>query len=62
METIGMRVTKRDGELEEIAFDKILTRIKKLGQEVNIQINYQLVECIENYSIDLLNIFVNYIS
>ena len=41
METIGMRVTKRDGELEEIAFDKILTRIKKLGQEVNIQINYQ---------------------
>ncbi len=36
-----MRVTKRDGELEEIAFDKILTRIKKLGQEANIQINYQ---------------------
>jgi ribonucleotide reductase alpha subunit len=41
METIGMRVTKRDGELEEIAFDKILLRIKKLGQEANIQINYQ---------------------
>ena len=36
-----MRVTKRDGELEEIAFDKILLRIKKLGQEANIQINYQ---------------------
>ena len=36
-----MRVIKRDGELEEIAFDKILSRIKKLGQEVGIQINYQ---------------------
>ena len=35
-----MRVTKRDGQLEDIAFDKILTRIKKLGQEANIQINY----------------------
>ena len=38
---MNMRVTKRDGQLEEIAFDKILTRIKKLGQEVNIHINYQ---------------------
>jgi len=36
-----MNVTKRNGELEEIAFDKILNRIKKLGQEANIQINYQ---------------------
>jgi len=36
-----MRVTKRNGELEEITFDKILTRIKKLGQEASIQINYQ---------------------
>jgi len=35
-----MRVTKRDGDLEDIAFDKILNRIKKIGQEVNIQINY----------------------
>jgi len=35
-----MRVTKRSGELEEIAFDKILNRVKKLGQEANIQINY----------------------
>jgi len=39
-EDIDMRVTKRDGELEDIAFDKILTRVKKLGQEANIQINY----------------------
>ena len=36
-----MRVTKRDGNLEEVAFDKILSRVKKLGQEVVIQINYQ---------------------
>jgi ribonucleoside-diphosphate reductase alpha subunit len=41
METTIMRVLKRNGELEEIAFDKILTRIKKLGQEVGININYQ---------------------
>jgi ribonucleoside-diphosphate reductase alpha chain len=38
--TNEMRVTKRDGQLEDIAFDKILSRVKKLGQEVNIQINY----------------------
>ena len=36
-----MRVTKRNGELEEVAFDKILSRVKKLGQEVGIHINYQ---------------------
>ena len=40
MEINDMRVTKRNGELEEIAFDKILTRIKKLGTEAKIQINY----------------------
>jgi ribonucleotide reductase alpha subunit len=39
--TTEMRVTKRNGQLEDIAFDKILTRIKKLGQEAKIQINYQ---------------------
>lgn len=38
--TVDMRVTKRDGQLEDIAFDKILRRIKNLGQEVNIHINY----------------------
>lgn len=44
MENYDMRVTKRNGQLEEIAFDKILTRIKKLGQEASIHINYpQLV-------------------
>jgi len=41
METTVMRVLKRSGELEEIAFDKILNRIKKLGQEASININYQ---------------------
>jgi len=35
-----MRVTKRNGELQEVAFDKILERVKKLGQEAGIQINY----------------------
>jgi ribonucleotide reductase alpha subunit len=35
-----MRVTKRNGELQDIAFDKILERVKKLGQEAKININY----------------------
>ena len=61
--TNEMRVTKRDGNLEDIAFDKILTRIKKLGQEAGIQINYsaltmkvidQLYDKIETTKIDEL--------
>ena len=35
-----MRVTKRNGELQDISFDKILERVKKLGQEAKININY----------------------
>ena len=35
-----MRVTKRNGELEDVAFDKILNRVKKLGKEAEININY----------------------
>ena len=35
-----MRVTKRNGELEDIAFDKILTRVKNVGQEAGIHVNY----------------------
>ena len=35
-----MYVTKRDGKEEIVSFDKILTRIKRLGQEANIKINY----------------------
>ena len=38
---LGMRVTKRSGELEELSFDKILNRIRILGQEAEININYQ---------------------
>lgn len=61
--TNDMRVTKRNGQLEDIAFDKILSRVKKLGQEVNIQINYsslamkvidQLYDKIETTKIDEL--------
>ncbi len=40
MDNKDMRVQKRNGELEDIAFDKILNRIKKLGMEANIHINY----------------------
>jgi ribonucleotide reductase alpha subunit len=35
-----MRVTKRNGELQDISFDKILERVKKIGQEAKININY----------------------
>jgi ribonucleotide reductase alpha subunit len=58
-----MRVTKRDGNLEDMSFDKILNRIKNLGQEVEIQINYsalvmkvidQLYDKIETTKIDEL--------
>jgi ribonucleoside-diphosphate reductase alpha chain len=36
-----MRVIKRNGKLEDLSFDKILNRIRNLGQEAQIQINYQ---------------------
>ena len=58
-----MKVTKRNGDIEDIAFDKILKRIKKLGQEANIQLNYssltmkvidQLYDKIETTKIDEL--------
>ena len=35
-----MNVKKRNGELETVSFDKILKRIKTLGQEVDIKLNY----------------------
>jgi len=35
-----MYVTKRNGKSEIVSFDKILNRIKKLGEEVGIKINY----------------------
>jgi len=61
--SFDMRVTKRNGQLEDIAFDKILNRIKKLGQEADIKINYssltmkvidQLFDKIETTKIDEL--------
>jgi ribonucleoside-diphosphate reductase alpha chain len=36
-----MRVIKRNGQLEDLTFDKILNRIRKLGLEAGIHINYQ---------------------
>jgi ribonucleoside-diphosphate reductase alpha chain len=61
--TIDMKVTKRNGTLQDISFDKILERIRKLGQEACVQINYsslamkvieQLYDKIETTKIDEL--------
>lgn len=58
-----MHVVKRNGKKEQISFDKILHRIKRVGQEVNIKINYsalvmkiidQLYDNIETTKIDEL--------
>lgn len=35
-----MFVLKRNGNIEIVSFDKILNRIKKIGHEVNLKINY----------------------
>lgn len=35
-----MRVIKRDGRLEEVSFDKILRRVKSIGNEANLSLNY----------------------
>ena len=35
-----MSVTKRSGKTENVSFDKILNRLKTLGNEVDLQINY----------------------
>jgi ribonucleoside-diphosphate reductase alpha subunit len=35
-----MHVTKRDGQVEIVSFDKILRRIKTIGSEAGIKINY----------------------
>lgn len=39
--TTEMRVVKRNGHLEDLSFDKILNRIRKLGLEAGVHINYQ---------------------
>ena len=59
-----MKVAKRDGNLETVAFDKILKRIKNIGTEVGIKINYtslamkvidQLYDTISTTKIDELS-------
>ena len=35
-----MRVKKRNGKFENIGFDKILKRVKSIGQECGIKLNY----------------------
>ena len=35
-----MRVKKRDGSLQEVKFDKILTRVKKIGIQAGVSINF----------------------
>ena len=40
MDNDDMRVVKRNGQVVPVAFDKILNRIKKIGAEANIHINY----------------------
>ena len=59
-----MRVTKRNGDIETVEFDKILKRIKTTGQEVGIKINYtslamkvidQLYDTISTTKIDELS-------
>ena len=58
-----MYVLKRSGSKEVIAFDKILKRVKKLGTEANLSLNYaqlvmkiieQLYDGIETSKIDEL--------
>lgn len=43
MDDQEMKVTKRNGNLEEVSFDKILFRVKKLGNEAGINLNYSLL-------------------
>tara|TARA_X000000368_G_scaffold221931_1_gene175168 strand:+ start:2641 stop:4977 length:2337 start_codon:yes stop_codon:yes gene_type:complete len=63
MQDDSMFVTKRNGNREEIAFDKILNRVKQVGLECDINLNYtslvmkiieQLYDGIETSKIDEL--------
>jgi ribonucleotide reductase alpha subunit len=40
MDENEMRVMKRDGVFETVSFDKILRRIKRIGKEVDIKLNF----------------------
>jgi ribonucleoside-diphosphate reductase alpha subunit len=64
IEDSDMFVTKRNGELEIVSFDKILTRVKTIGQQCNLKLNYtslamkvidQLYDKIETKKIDDLS-------
>ena len=37
MATNEMKVLKRDGKLEDVSFDKILNRVKNLGQKLELK-------------------------
>lgn len=43
MDDQEMKVKKRNGTLEDISFDKILHRVKSIGSEANINLNYSLL-------------------
>jgi ribonucleoside-diphosphate reductase alpha chain len=43
MEINDMFVIKRNGNLEEIKFDKILNRIKNIGKNLNLNLNYSTI-------------------
>ena len=56
-----MQVRKRNGELQDVSFDKILMRVKNLGRQAGIELNYsalvvkiieQLFDGIETRQID----------
>lgn len=64
MQQREMSVTKRSGNTENVSFDKILNRLKTLGNEVNLQLSYttltmkvidQLYDNIETSQIDELS-------
>ena len=38
-----MKVLKRNNTQEEVSFDKILNRVKKIGKEFNVNINYSIL-------------------
>ena len=40
MSTNEMKVLKRDGNLEDVSFDKILNRVKKLGEKAGVKVNF----------------------
>lgn len=59
-----MRVTKRDGTIADVSFDKILNRMKRLGKEAGLKLNYtalsmkvidQLYDTISTTKIDELS-------